>query len=98
MKKTLGLVFLLVLVVFGIVFLDNDKSKVLLVDGEKTPLAVELSYDMGKLRLHPWYDGETGIWYVFFPSFIEESVIDCSKLQQDGLLVNGEAIRREFTW
>ena len=56
MKKTLGLIFLLVLVVFGIVFLDNDKSKVLLVDGEKTPLAVELSYDMGKLRLHPWYD------------------------------------------
>ena len=98
MKKTLGLIFLLVLVVFGIVFLDNDKSKVLLVDGEKTPLAVELSYDMGKLRLHPWYDGETGIWYVFFPSFIEEGVIDCSKLQQDRLLVDGEPIKREFTW
>ena len=98
MKKTLGLVFLLVLVVFGIIFLDNDKSKVLLVDGVKTPLAVELSYDMGKLRLHPWYDGETSIWYVFFPSFIEEGVIDCSKLQQDGLLVNGEAIGRGFTW
>lgn len=97
MKKTLGLVFLLVLVAFGIVFLDNDKSKVLLVDGEKTPLAVELSYDMGKIKLHPWYDEETGIWYVFFPSFIEEGAIECSKLQEE-IYVNSEKIKQEFTW
>lgn len=98
MKKTLGLVFLLVLVAVGIVFLDNDKSKVLLVDGERTPLAVELSYDMGKIKLHPWYDGETGIWYVFFPSFIKEGTIDCSKLQQEEFYVNGEKVDRGFGW
>ena len=98
MKKTLGLVFLLILTVLGICSLENDKDKVLLVDGEKTPLAVELSYDMGKISLHPWYDGETGKWYVFFPSFIEEGTIDCSKLYQGELFINGEKISREFAW
>ena len=98
MKKTLGLAFLLILVALGILFLENDKDKVLLVDGERTPLAVELYYDMGKIRLHPWYDDETGIWYVFFPGFVEENRMECSNLQQEELYVNGEKVTREFTW
>ena len=98
MKKTIGLIILLVLMAFGVLFLENDKEKVLLVEGEKTPLAVELSYDMGKIMLHPWYDGETDTWYIFFPSFIQDHVIDCSGLEHKEFYVNGEEIKQKFEW
>ena len=98
MKKTLGLVFLLILVIFGIFFIKNDKDKIRLVKGEKTPLAVEVYYDMGKIMIHPWYDAETGIWYVFFPSFVESHVLDCTGLKQDELYINEEKISKKFVW
>ena len=70
MKKTIGLIILLVAAAAGILFLESGKDKVFLVDGENAPVAVELRYDMGEFIVEPWYDGETGIWYIFFPSFI----------------------------
>lgn len=98
MKKTIGLTFLLLTTVIGIFFLESDKNQVTLVDGTNTPFLAELSYDMGELEILPWYDDETGIWYVFFPGYIDSETIDCGGLKQGDLYVNGEKVGRQFTW
>lgn len=98
MKKTIGLFFLLVLIVTGLLLVGNKKNNVVLVDGENTPFSVRLHYDMGELTIHPWYEEETGIWYVFFPSYIESHVIDCSNLEYGELYINGEKKNRQFEW
>ena len=51
MKKTIGLIILLLAAAAGILFLESGKDKVFLVDGENAPIAVELHYDMGEFRL-----------------------------------------------
>lgn len=98
MKKTLGIVFLLVLILLGIPFLEKNRIKVFFSESEKSFPTVNVSYDLGKVQIHPWYDEESGIWYVFFPSFVQEHVIDCSKLEQDVFLVNGEKNVRKLIW
>ena len=98
MKKTIGLIILLMAAAAGILFLESGKDKVFLVDGENAPIAVELHYDMGEFIVEPWYDGETGIWYVFFPSFIDSKVIDCSGLESKEFYVNGQKENRRFEW
>ena len=98
MKKTIGLIFLLLSTILGILFWDNQKDKVFLIEGENTPVAVQLHYDMGKFELHPWLDADTGIWYVFFPSYIQTKVIDCGKLKNNSLFINGEKENGQFEW
>ena len=98
MKKTIGLIILLLAAAAGILFLESGKDKVFLVDGENAPIAVELHYDMGEFIVEPWYDAEAGIWYVFFPGFIDSKVIDCSKLDSKEFYVNGQKENRRLEW
>lgn len=61
------------------------------VNESLAPIAVEISYDMGKIRLEPWYDTENDLWYVFFPSYITTNRIHHGKLS------GGELFLREET-
>lgn len=98
MKKTAGLFFLLVFMVLGVLFLENRKQQIIITDGANTPVSLELSYDLGKLVLQPWYDDETGIWYVFFPSFVRSHTIDCRRLENGELFVDRNRVEKEFVW
>ena len=98
MKKTIGLLILLVLTTVALLFTNNQKGKVYFIDGENTPLAIRLHYDMGKIELQPWLDEDTGIWYVFLPSYIDTNIIECTTLRAEELYVNGEKKSRDFEW
>lgn len=98
MKKTIGLIILLVSAVIGILGLESGKDKVFLIDGENAPVAVEVRYEMGKVVLEPWYDGETGVWYVFFPSFLDSKVIDCGNLKTEEFYIDGKKENHRFEW
>ena len=96
MKKTLGLVFLLVSMLIGIGYLKEPKSPVYMIDGEYI-FSIKLRYDMGNIEIHPWWDEDTGNWYVFFPSFVEDKVVDCEKIRRD-FYIDGERVRNQFVW
>ena len=98
MKKTVGLFFLLAFMISGVLFLENRKQEIKMIEGENTPILLELSYELGKLVLQPWYDEETGIWYVFFPGFVQNRTIDCSELEPGELYVDKERVQKEFVW
>ena len=98
MKKTIGLFIVLISIVLSLFLLENRKSNVVMVDGEQTPFSFQLHYDTGELVIHPWYDEEAGMWYVFFPAYIDSDEIDCSNLKQGNLYVNGEIENHQFQW
>ena len=83
--------------ILGTILLNEPKSAVYMVDSGEAIFSVKLRYDMGSLEIHPWWDEDTGIWYMFFPSFIEDNVIDCGKIRQD-FYINGEKIKDQFQW
>lgn len=98
MKKISGLFVLLCMAVLGLLYMEKQKNKVSFVDGKDCPIAVEISYDMGKIRLEPWYDDQKGLWYVFFPSYITSKKIDQGKMAYGDILINEEVIDRGFLW
>lgn len=98
MKKTLGLLLLLVLTVVGVFLLENQTNQVFLTDGQNQTLAIDIQYDMGKVTIEPWLEEESGIWYVFFPSFVKKHSIQCTDLQYGDLYINGEKITGDFEW
>ena len=98
MKKTIGLCLLLVIVTVSLFFMNSKTYKVYLVEGEKTPVSFLLDYPMGKIEIDPWFDEETGTWYMFMPSYMKTEEIDCSKLKKDALFIDGELMEHEFIW
>ncbi len=98
MKKAIGLLIVLTAVITSLVFLNNRKNEIVMIDGEKAPFSFMLKYDMGELIIEPWYQENTGVWYVFFPSHIKGNEINCSKLKQGELWLNGEKQKNKFEW
>ena len=98
MRKIVGLILLLCTAVLGLFYLEEQKNKVLLVDGRDCPVAIEISYDMGKIHLEPWFDSEKEVWYVFFPSYITHRKINLESIQKEDLLINGKKANGSFQW
>lgn len=97
MKKTICLMLLLLAAVVGVLFLENKEMKVHMVDGTETPFEILLQYDLGEIKVKPWYHDERDVWYLFFPSYIKNRSIDCSYVGQE-LYIDGQNVRKDFSW
>lgn len=98
MKKTIGLIVILVFMILSLVLLENQKNGISMADCDKTPFSLNLQYDMGELSLLPWYNENTGIWYVFLPGYVTTDKIDCRPLSQGDFYVDGEVISGDFVY
>ena len=98
MKKITGLILLLCTAILGLFYIEKQKNKIVFVDGRNCPVAVEISYDMGKIHLEPWFDTEKNLWYVFLPSYITTDKIEQGKTEYGDILIHDKKVRGGFTW
>lgn len=101
MKKRLGLVsaLLILLFVLSVVIIDKNRMTQFIVESEEN-FYISLKLDSRMQEILPWYDETDNLYYFFLPSCVHDQMIFFDSETSYRMVLNGKKIskRDTFLW